>query len=520
MTALILSALLLGPGADDKAPEPRLPLGKGTTFVTGPLDKRGYVDYESALNAELSKGVTPETNANVALLGVLGPTPEGGELRPGVYKWLDVAAPPKDGEYIVGVGKFARDQLRLTQEQSDALDEFMAQAPRRAWAAHDCPPLVEWLRASEKPLARVHEAVERPEYFNPLVSKRTEDDPSNLSGAPLPTVQKCRGLALALAARATLRLGEKKYDEAWADILACHRLGRLLTRGASLIEALVGYAVCRLASDATVAYVERADLTAKQARARWAELDALPPVAPLADKIHLAERMMALDALQLVRRGDPSGFYFAFERPGKPTKEEMAALERLDWASAMQAVNAWYDRLAAAMRLKDRAARETAFDAIDKELAEVRKKAGGADDFPLAAFMKLVATKGADKVIGKTTGDVYASLAIAPIRRVQSRRDALEQGQRNLRVAFALAAYRADTGRYPAKLADLAPDYLPAVPDDVFGGKPLIYKPVEKGYLFYSVGIDGKDDEGRGPTDAPPGDDLAVRVPVPEPKKK
>src|SRR5262249_23075355 len=34
-----------------------------TTYVTGPLDELGYVDYAAALNERLSRGVTPENNA-------------------------------------------------------------------------------------------------------------------------------------------------------------------------------------------------------------------------------------------------------------------------------------------------------------------------------------------------------------------------------------------------------------------------------------------------------------------------
>ena len=82
-----------------------------------------------------------------------------------------------------------------------------------------------------------------------------------------------------------------------------------------------------------------------------------------------------------------------------------------------------------------------------------------------------------------------------------------------------MAAYRKDNGRYPAKLADLAPTYLADVPGDVFSGKELIYKPTEKGYLFYSVGQNGKDEGGHWYDDDPPGDDPRVRMPLPEPKK-
>jgi hypothetical protein len=521
MNAILLPSLLLACAADDPPPAPKLPLGKATTFVTGPLDGRGYIDYEAALNAEVSKGVTRENNANALLLLVLGPKPEGGELRPEYYKWLDIPAPPADGAYFLTTYKFNRDSLRLSPEQMEALDEFQGRAAQRAWLPKDCPPLVEWLEANDKPLALLVEATKRPEYFNPLVSRRKDGEPTALIGALLSTVQKCRGLALALADRATLRLGEKKYDEAWGDILACHRLGRLVARGATLIELLVGIAIGNLANNATLAYLDRAPLTAAQARGRLKDLRALPPMPPVADKIHLAERMMTLDTLQVVRRGEPTELGFAFETDRKPTADERKALEEVDWAAAMRSVNAWYDRLVAAMRIADRSARERALDAIDKELAAVRKTTGESSaDFPLGVLLELVAKKGADKVVGQSVGDLVASAVLPSVRRVHHAHDRFAQWERNLSVAFALAAYRADNGRYPEALADLAPKYLAAVPDDLFNGKPLTYKPSETGYRFYSVGPDGKDDGGRGPGDDPPGDDLGVRMPLPELKKK
>jgi hypothetical protein len=87
-------------------------------------------------------------------------------------------------------------------------------------------------------------------------------------------------------------------------------------------------------------------------------------------------------------------------------------------------------------------------------------------------------------------------------------------------VAFALAAYRADHGKYPASLDELAPKYLPKVPRDLFSGGPLVYLPEGDGYLLYSFGVNGSDEDGRGRDDDPRGDDLAVRMPVPAPKEK
>ncbi|HMC64121.1 MAG TPA: hypothetical protein VKI65_04215 [Gemmataceae bacterium] len=103
---------------------------------------------------------------------------------------------------------------------------------------------------------------------------------------------------------------------------------------------------------------------------------------------------------------------------------------------------------------------------------------------------------------------------------VQDAADRAQQTQDNLLVAFALAWYQRDHGRYPKELNALAPKYLPKVPLDLFSGKPLVYRPSENGYLLYSVGVNGKDEGGQGYDDEPRGDDLTVRMPVPEVRRK
>jgi len=83
-----------------------------------------------------------------------------------------------------------------------------------------------------------------------------------------------------------------------------------------------------------------------------------------------------------------------------------------------------------------------------------------------------------------------------------------------------LAAYRSDNRQYPKALNALAPKYLPTIPQDLFSGKALIYRPTDDGYLLYSVGVNGKDEEGRSYDDDPRGDDLTVRMPLPKLPKK
>jgi hypothetical protein len=315
-------------------------------------------------------------------------------------------------------------------------------------------------------------------------------------------------VAQALEARAMLRVSEGKLDEAWQDLLVCHRLGRLIARGATGIEALVGISIDGMASSADLSYLERAKLTSAQIGDRLKDLKTLPPMPQLADKIEFGERFLMLDGLQLVRRGD------------KPEDEIRMAL--IDFEPALRSANRWYDRMAAALRLKDRDAREKELDAIEQELEKIakgvaaRKKAR--DD--MSALAKLLSKPPTPSMIGQDIGDVMTGLLVLAMRKVQNVHDRTEQTHRNLHVAFALGAYHRDNGRYPAKLDDLAPKYLAAVPNDIFSGKPIVYRPAEKGYLLYSVGVNGEDEEGRSRDADPPGDDLPVRMPLPELKPK
>ncbi len=53
-------------------------VGNDSTFVSGPVDVGGYVDYVAAVNEEFSVGVTRENNAAVVLVqatGIKGVTP-------------------------------------------------------------------------------------------------------------------------------------------------------------------------------------------------------------------------------------------------------------------------------------------------------------------------------------------------------------------------------------------------------------------------------------------------------------
>jgi RNA polymerase sigma factor (sigma-70 family) len=503
--------------------KPKFTVSKETTYLTGPLDNDGYVDYETALNKKLGEGVDPQKNANVLLWQALRPEPKRFPMPAEFFRWLKIAEPPRRGEYFLDLSRYAKEELGL--EDGKPTEEIFTQRSRttqRPWVAKDYPQIAGWLKANEKPLAVVLEATQRPDYHNPMVSNKSGDEGwYGLVGALMPGVVKCfREVAPALAARAMLHAGEGRFDAAWEDLLACERLGRLIARGADRDEYVLGIAITQVAADAELALLDCARPTATQARTWQRDLDRLSPIPPLADKVDLGRRFTFLNTVMLARRHPVKTLRLIEILQGHrspPSANEdrepsPALVASLDWDAILRTGNAWFDRVVAAQRLKDRAQRQKELDRVEEELKHDTMT-------PADVIKALRQESGHDNAISKKLAAALIDFSGVSIRWMQRHADSSEQRQRNVHLAFALAAYRGEHRRYPDKLDVLAPEYLAEVPSDLFCGKALIYRPSENGYLLYSVGANGLDEGGQGADDRPRGDDLAIRMPLPELKK-
>jgi hypothetical protein len=487
-------------------------IGKETTFVTGPLDKDGYIDYAAALNDRLRQGVTPDNNANVLIWKALGPNPEGVTVPEGFFQHLGMQKPPKEGEYFIGLSHYAKEHLKL--EPGAAIDEDLKRCLQRTWTPKDYPNLASWLKANEKPLALLLEATKRTHSYSPILPPKTDLRPSGLSAAPLPGVQKCREIANALVARALLRAGQGQ-TAAWQDLLACHRLARLAGHGHTPIEGLVAVAIDGIASKADLVFLDHTQPNAKEIETYLRDLRSLPDLFDVADKVDLSSRLLFLEMVMMV---DRHGLKYLEAMASRPPEKASSfadrirysladhALDNMDWNPALQNANRLYDRLVTTLREKDRSKREMELDQFEAELNAIKKRAGG----DLGAVLL-----GENKQKGKVVSEVLISLLVPAVHKVQNAADRASQIENNVLLAFALARYQRDQGSYPKELAMLTPKYLKEIPQDLFSGKALAYRPQENGYFLYSVGVNGKDEQGRGYEDNPPGDDLSVRMPLP-----
>jgi acetyl esterase/lipase len=499
-----------------KTPHVALTISKETTYITEPLRKDGYVDYIAALNQRFRAGVTPENNAAVPFLKAMWPDEIGPKYRDQYCRMLGIEPLPEKGDHYVNLGKYA-ERFKDAQQPAvqagkggrDVYWEQLSQAMKRPWSKKEFPILAGWLAANEKPLVLLVAASKRPRRYDPLIS-----GDGSVIAILLPVLSQYREAARALMARAMLRVDEGNVDGAWEDLLACHRLARLVGQGPTLIDELVAIAVDGIAGAGDQGLLQHAGLTPAQIAKMRADLDQLPPMPKMVEKIDVAERFMYLDCVGMIARRGVSSLseLTGGSEPKSMVKSliDSTAGAVIDWDQVLRMGNSWYDRLADACRKPTYAARQRALGKLDNDL---RKLAAATKDWQSLGLSMLGSGRNA---ISERLGNVFVSLLLPAISSATRAEDRGAMQFELIRLAFALAAYHADHGGYPAKLADLAPQYVAQVPQDIFNASPLHYRQEGGGYLLYSVGVNGKDDGGKSYDDRKGGedwDDLVVRVP-------
>ena len=530
LAAVVVFAAWIATMATVRGPSrTKITISKETTFITGPLDAEGYVDYFAALNAVASKGVTPENNAAVLLYQAFGPGAIPEATRAELAKLLGIEPLPDRGHYFEEWGLFIRRNPPKvttglpTKGQHDPIqlsDAQLQKAESRPWSKSEFPLVAAWLEENEKPMELAVAATKRPQFYFPVFKSNPSDTLIDASGY---CIQQAREISRALDARAMLRLNEGRIEEAWQGILACHRLARLIGQGPTLIHGLLGYAVDGRACSCDAALAQHGRLTAAMAKCFAEDLRKLPPLQKVVDKMTINMRYECLDGLSHIARFEgPKGARFgetSEESDGWVAKMANRASDTLtNWDDAMRIINVWLDRLIAACAKPNRVERASAVANIVQDLDDLAKSPKGF----YSTWIGRVFGLGDGQAIGLV---LVALVSPAVSAAIQAEDRAVATSSMS-QIVFALAGYRADHGEYPAELAQLCPKYLAAIPEDPFSKSngPLRYKRSATGYVLYSVGFNGKDDGGRNradggdasvPNDA---DDIAVRMPPVQPQ--
>lgn len=509
-------------------------LSKETTYITEPLRKDGLPDYLAALNQRNSKDVTPENNAAVLFWRAMGPETIYPTHRAKFFQMLGIPALPENGAYFVTLDAYleassvSAESLEKSEkwynERYDKMmppgspppfplskkekwnDEIRHQyhndAQCRPWSKKEFPVLADWLAANEKPLDLLIQASRLPRCYNPIV-----DDGSLVLTMPL---YSANNIAVrVLTTRAMLRIGENRVDDAWSDLLACHRMTRQIGREQRYLCVLQAINIERDALAGEHALLQHASLTAAQIAKMRDDLAHLPPMLNMADVFDVSSRYMGLDyVMAAARHGTAVLEHLIGEQ--KPARVSVNAA--IDWNIPLRMCNSWYDRIVAAMRKPTRAECLGEYNTIESNLlaetnaAQSWSAMGSAIISPQNARSKLIGLKVLAQLMPTAAAACDAEDRITMQRELND-------------LAFALAAYRADHGSYPKTLAELTPKYVSKVPKDLSSqnsNDDLHYRVRKDGFLLYSVGINGKDDGGKSHDDRSvenyDPDNLTVRV--------
>lgn len=505
-------------GDEKKKPQAEKPqksleivVSKKTTRFTAPLDKDGRVNFAEAINLAYEGDITAETNFAVPLYQALGPQPDNRRLSKEFFDRIGMEVPPDDGNYLVPVGAWIRKQypkLLLGSVQARSMDVYRSMS-RGPWKRDQNPDAWAWLEAMNKPLALISDGVRRPGYFSPLLRPRRENGkPRPLTEVLLPGVQMSREFARAFAARSLLHQGEGREADAWQDLLSCHRLGRHIGHGPTLIERLVGIGIENIAIQQELKLIERMRPGGKRIRLMRRQLADLPTFNPMADSVDVTERVLFLDVTSQVSRGMMSADELAGLGGGGPIQLLLkVATNAADWNDILEMGNGWYDRIVEAMQLNDDEKRHAALEKIEQELKDLRETISAP-----TAFAALLLPGVGRQAISRHMGNTLITMVIPAVHAAGRAENRAIQNFRNLQLAMALAEYRGDTGKYPDTLQALTGKYINEIPKDVFSEKGLNYKPTKNGYLLYSYGPNRKDDGGATHGEAPEADDQRVRM--------
>ncbi len=537
---LFLLGLLLAPQGS-RGGRPVITISHETTRLTEPLRPDGYVDYLGAVNAELSKDVTPENNAAVELLYAMGPGSIGGPIRREYFQRLGIAIPPEQGAYVRPLKDFesigqpppaaaapsensADEAVAEATEDADIADEEVyelappdepkppsvmdeqLQALERPWTPEELPRIAAWLAANEIPLQHIRAAAERPRWYTPMVSSD-----GLLMTVLLPQTQDSREAARLLLARAMLRLGQGDAEAAWQDLLACHRLGRLVGQGPTMVERLVGYALDNMAGEGDRALALHGKLPAARLVEMQAELAKLPPIPPMAESIDRFERYSFLATTTTAAREGPLVVQQLLDQPSGNDNLLVRSLSGLahsatDWDVPLRMGNECFDRMVAAAREPNPQVRAAQFAALERDLKGARDE--------VVAAPELTDLFHPREEMGQRMGRL---LVASFLPGVEGALNAEQRGAALIsltRLALSLAAYRADHGAYPEQLGDLVPKYIDPLPTDPGSGGAFHYRRTDDGYMLYGVGPNTLDEQGRGASDQPRGDDVRISVPL------
>lgn len=498
-------------------PSPEITTSKQTTYITSPLRADGRVDYIGALSQLLREGVTPENNSEVMFRRALGHQGIKPATADEYFSQLGMDPLPEDGIYLIDLSKFVKKLAPSELPDSgskpdDVLQEIYHQcheAKSGPWTREEFPIIARWIDANEIPLKFAVEGSTRTRFFVPLLPKD-----GGLMATVLPRPQGFRDFAELLNTRAMWRLGEGDTVAAWQDVMASHRIARLLLQGPAMIPRFVAMAIESMNCVCDDKIAMHGNMNAERYRGCLDELQRIESIELLGEKPDLSDRFVLLDMICSLAQMDADEF--ARESPflfsvNTEDEERLAAFikravdqEFIDWNDILKKANDRFDQLTVATHLPTRMERASALSRLDAELT------GGAKS---ATDLFRNTMPDEKKIVTGIVGNMLLAELFGPVQDFETAKVRSAMRTQLSYCVFALAAWKNMYGEYPERTDQLSPKLLKSVPMDLFTEQSLVYRRTETGYILYSVGPNMKDDGGLGVTETNDADDIAIRTP-------
>lgn len=521
----------VGPGV-----VPRFRISPETTYLTGPLDPLGYVDYVAAVNRRSAEGISPDANAAIPYLEAVAPA----SLLPGDENLREYA-----GRLDVDRLNFADPPLAATQLNDDwTLRESLDAASRMLWTAEEHPELARWLDQQRPALERLIAAGQRERFHAPLLAGPVELQDGRLFnagmlGAGWPGGAPSQAVRI-LAASALRHAGRADYDRAIVELDAGLRLARHLGRANNAAALLISRRCQSTLLHAVREVLAAGQLSRRQIIQMRDRLDRLPAERRLDEFVNEVERLVMLDTVrvacehgidglelinELTFRGTDADSRVAFVAlPNRHFGDRPWSAGHVRWEQVLRNVNSWYDRIADCSRLPPGPERRQRVIDLDEEVGMHRVM--GFVDAPQIAAARVgdlaIGAAGATGPLGivsvaaawlrgpittelatRTMSHLLLGLTAGGLEQQMSFDDAAMTQLRMTRLAIALTLYREAHGVYPPGLDDLPLE----APPDVYTGRKFEYESTGARCTLTSPGPDGILDA----PDAASSDDLLWR---------
>lgn len=464
-----------------------IPVEFATTHITSPITQNGRVNYVEALNQLGSRGVTPQNNAAIPLLALFWD-----KLGIGTWKKIKTGyafAPDllqqKQLLAGMGVGKssltgpryqtlndyIASIQARQITGLSGAaatlklnsvigrLHQIRASAESRPWSRQRIPLLAGWIRRNDPALNAAESAANLPKFYVPAIILHRH---VGLVGNQLPFLATLRELSLGLAVRAMLELHQGHLAHCENDLMAIHRLARLITQSPMLISELEGFAIDYTACQGDWALANAGWVSRREYQSYARKLQGLARLSGLRTDFNCGERFLLLDLLQrLTDRGVRQTL--SATGLGNLLPDQRWTIK--DSIAAMRLTNRIADRLTAAMAHRDFIKRHTAAIRVKIWLTHILAANSHAGTRRARMLLKSLSDHFDRVVLMQTSARAASDLD---------------------RIVMAIAACRADHGIYPNALANISPKYIAQLPQDPFTDRPLFYAITATGCRIWS----------------------------------